>query len=437
MPLVRERAGRAGQAAASVAVWPADDLERRVIAALDFALLAVQDFGETGYADAVRPALGFGPEKVVAEATMLAYAAAGASDSALVRARVDQLAARVAPLVRSRAAAADLALNPDRAFKRIVPHVLLTALGHPDPRFDAFAATQAARALAHASDEPATVLAERRWIMGVWGQKDAATPGIRPGTVLDRPFDLLVSSREDPYGLTHLLFYVTDFGRAPGVALGRPRAELLADVEALLIRYLDHEDYDLAGELLMAWPQLGAPWSPAAAFAFRVLADVEDAAGVLPCGNVDPERLATLKGVERTRYARAASYHTAFVMGFLCATILRSGVPLPLAGPAGADLESPDAWRAFRAMVADDRGHWQPVFERCEPAERRALAPMLCELALAQALRRRDYRALHEVLVEARRLGMPSRPLPRAAADLLNALGEAMELAEARPEGVR
>lgn len=411
-----------------------------MIAALDFALLAVADFGETGYADPVRPALGFGPEKVVAEATMLAYAAAGASDSLRVRALVDELAARVAPLVRSRAAAADLALNPDRAFKRIVPHVLLTALGHPDARFDAFAAAQAARALRQASDEPATVLAERGWIMGVWGQTDAAGPGIRPGTALDRPFDLLVASREDPYGLTHLLFYVTDFGRSPAVALGRPREELLADVEALLIRYLDHEDYDLAGELLMAWPQLGAPWSPAAAFAFRVLAEVEDAAGVLPCGNVDPDRLAALEGAERTRYARAASYHTAFVMGFLCATVLRSGAPLPLAAPTSGPEPAPgaapaagealpdDAWRTFRARAADDRGHWQPVFERCVPAERGALAPMLCDLALTQALRRRDYRALHDTLAEARRLGMPSRPLPRAAADLLTALGEAVEL---------
>ena len=66
-----------------MAVWPAADLERRVIRALDFAASAVSDFGETGYADAVRPALGFGPEKVVAEAAMLAYVAQGASVSRL------------------------------------------------------------------------------------------------------------------------------------------------------------------------------------------------------------------------------------------------------------------------------------------------------------------------------------------------------------------
>ena len=61
----------------------------------------MSDFGETGYADAVRPALGFGPEKVVAEAAMLAYVAKGANASRALRDRVDALARQLAPLVRS------------------------------------------------------------------------------------------------------------------------------------------------------------------------------------------------------------------------------------------------------------------------------------------------------------------------------------------------
>ena len=83
-----------------MAVWPVADLEGRVIKALDFAAAAVSDFGETGYADAVRPALGFGPEKVVAEAAMLAYAAHNADASADLRDRVEALARQLAPLVR-------------------------------------------------------------------------------------------------------------------------------------------------------------------------------------------------------------------------------------------------------------------------------------------------------------------------------------------------
>ena len=418
-----------GQAAAAVAVWPAADLERRVISALDFASAAVSDFGETGYADPVRPALGFGPEKVVAEAAMLAYVAQDASASKALRNRVDALARQVAPLVRSPRALADMALNPDQVFRRAVPHVLLTALGHRDDAFDDFAADRCARVLSHAVDQPATVLAERRWIARVWGRPLPAVPDTGSGTVLTHPFDLLVGSREDPYGLTHLLFYVTDFGRAAPVELGRPPDAVLADVEALVIRYLDHGDYDLVGELLMAWPQLRAEWSPVAAFAFRVLARVEDEVGLLPCGNVDPERLATLAGAERTRYARAASYHTALVMGFLCAVGLRCNAapPTALTGP-----EYPAAaWQTFRAMLDDHPGDWLPVFDRCDEAEKRTLAPMLCGLVITQALRQQDFAALHDAVAAARRFALPPHPLQTAGVEALRALGTAMEVAAA------
>lgn len=415
-----------GQTATAVAVWPAADLQRRVTSALDFASTAVDDFGETGYADALRPALSFGAEKVVAEAAMLAYVAQGASESTSLRDRVDALARQLEPLVRSPRALADMALNPEQVFRRAVPHVLLTALGHRDDPFDDFAADQCARVLSHAVDQPATVLAERRWVTTVWGRHFPTLPADGSGTVLTHPFDLLVGSREDPYGLTHLLFYVTDFGRAPLIENGRRHGAILSDVEALVIRYLDHGDYDLVGELLMAWPQLREQWSSVAAFAFRVLAHVEDEVGVLPCGNVDPERLATLEGPERTRYARAASYHTALVMGFLCAMGLRGDAapPTALPGPEYPD----DAWKVFRAMLEDLRGDWLPVFDCCGAAEKRTLAPMLCGLVITQALRHQNFAAIHEALDAARRFALPLDPLQKAATDILQALGAAMEV---------
>jgi hypothetical protein len=418
-------AAPSGQAATAVAVWPAADLERRVISALDFAAAAVSDFGETGYADAVRPALGFGPEKVVAEAAMLAYVAHGASASRAGRDRVDALARQLEPLVGSPRALADMALNPDHVFRRAVPHVLLTALGHRDDAFDDFASDQCARVLSHAVDQPATVLAERRWVTTVWGRPFPTVPADESGTILTHPFDLLVGSREDPYGLTHLLFYVTDFGRGATAEVCRPHHAILTDVEALVIRYLDHGDYDLVGELLMAWPQLREEWSPVAAFAFRVLAHVEDEVGVLPCGNVDPERLATLAGAERTRYARAASYHTALVMGFLCAVGLGDAAPpAAVTGPEYPD----DALQTFRAMIDDHRGDWLHVFDRGREAEKRTLAPMLCGLVITQALRQQNFAAMHEAVDAARRFALPPHPLQTAATDLLRVLGAAMEV---------
>ncbi len=414
-----------GQAAGSTA-WPEGDLERRLIRALDFAEQAIADFGETGYVDQVRPALGFGPEKVVAETAMIAYASYGVGASAALDIRVASLAAHVAPLVRSSRALADLALDPEQAFRRAVPHVLLTAMGLPHDDFDDFAADRCARVLAHAADQPATVLAERSWLAGTWGRALPERPETHLGTVISHPFDLLLGSREDAYGLTHLLFYVTDFGRVSDVEIARPRSDLLADVEALLVRYLDQGDYDLVGELLMAWPQLREQWSPVAAFAFRLLARVEDEVGVLPCGNVDMDRLAALVGAERTRYARAASYHTALVMGFLCGAVLRSGMapPTRLVGPEWGD----EAWQELRALVGEHAGDWLSVFDACPDDEKRVLVPMLGDLAIAQALRRREFAVLHEAVATAARAGLPSTPMQAAAADLLRALGTAMVL---------
>ncbi|MGL4177318.1 MAG: DUF6895 family protein [Dermatophilaceae bacterium] len=423
--------GQKGRAVTSVAAWPEVDLEQRVLSALAFAATAVSDFGETGYADAVRPALGFEPEKVVAEAAMLAYAADSTGTTRAVHDQIAALALQLQPLVRSPRAVADIALNPDRVFRYVVPHVLLTAIGYRDDVFDEYVSAHCERVLSHAVDQPATVLAERHWITTIWDSTLVVAPDAGPGTVLSRPFDLLVSSREDSYGLTHMLFYVTDFGRRVVRTLDRPLDALLADVEALVIRYLDLGDYDLVAELLTAWPQLRHEWSATAAFAFRVLAHIEDEVGVLPCGNVDQGRLGKLAGTERTRYARATSYHTALVMGLLCTVGLRGGCapPMMLTGPAFPD----EAWRYFRDMIDDHTGDWLSVFDQCAELEKRTLAPMLCGLVIAQARRQHNFAAIHEAVMTARRFGLPDHPSQTAATDILRALGTAMEVSAGRP----
>jgi hypothetical protein len=147
--------------------------------------------------------------------------------------------------------------------------------------------------------------------------------------------------------------------------------------------------------------------------------------GVLPCGNVDPARLEALEGAARTRYARAAQYHTAFVMGFLCATSLLPGAapPLQVAGPS----YSGEGLRCCAALVPGDGADWQAGFDRLDPVRRRALTPMICGLALTSALRRRDMRAVHQALVAADRFDLPPDPLRAAATDLLATLQMAVD----------
>ena len=69
---------------------------------------------------------------------------------------------------------------------------------------------------------------------------------------------------------------------------------------------------------------------------FAILASVEDRLGFLPAPNLSLDALNGLSGDDRSRYVVASSYHTAFVMGLLCAGSLRDGCRPPLAAPLRA-----------------------------------------------------------------------------------------------------
>jgi hypothetical protein len=404
------------------------DLEQRVGRALGLAARVVEGFADSGFVDPTAVFNSFGPEKVVAETAMLLHAASGVRERPVVRDRFDELAARLAPHARSRRVLTEIALAPSRAYKLAVPHVLLTLLGHADEAFDTFARSRCAAASRFASDLPPSAHLERLWIQSLWdGEPLAVSTELMAATFLARPFDVLAGARDDVYGLTHLLFYLTDFGSHPPVEFARPTDIIITEIEALLLRFLEAEDYDLAGELLMAWPLLNAPWSPTATFAFRVLTQVEDDVGLLPCGNVDLHRLNALDGADRARYALATAYHTAYVMGFLCAVALRPG-RLPPATIDGGVATNGTA-EAFRAFTDDAQGHWQPVWASCNTRERAALAPTLCWLGVLQKLRRVDYEALRKLLLAAHAEGLGHSPLVAAATQLLMGISQAAAIA--------
>jgi hypothetical protein len=407
--------------------WSADDLADRLCRALDLAVQVVTDFGAAGYVDANVRDLSFGPEKVIAEAAMLAYAASGSCDRADVTGRVQVLSRHLVPYARSSRALADMALQPGRAFKHAVPHVLLTSLGFADDAYDGFFRARCGRTVDLAGDLPPSARLERHWVAAHWdGEWRRATTDQVRGTFVDSPIDVLAESREEAYSITHLLFYLTDFGHEAPPDMPRPVATVLSELESLLLRNLDREDYDISGELLMAWPQLRAAWSPAAAFAFRVHARVEDEVGVLPCGNVDLDHLGRLDAGDRSRYARATAYHTAFVMGFLCAASLRHR-PLPPTTITGHEYAE-SVWEELLQHVEGDQGHWLTVFTECQQSEKRVLAPVLSNFAIVQKLRQRDYAALREVLLLANAFDLPDHPLRTSATDVLMALGAAMAL---------
>jgi hypothetical protein len=374
-----------------VSRWNEADLEARLCRALDVALKTVTAFGVDGYTDADPPMSGFGREKPLAETAMLMYASASCHSRIAVGARVDALAAALLPLVRSERVMLDIALNPALAYKFAAPHVLLTKLGFPDDAFDAFLDASLASEAADGQDRPPSARLERLWLSSLRrsGQHSSDWSSTLAGSLLGTPLDILSGRRDDSYAWTHLLMYATDFGNEPGRAPQSPDGS--AQAAALLARYLDMEDYDLAGEVLLSWPLTAAAWSPSGAFGFKVIASVED---------------------------QGTAYRTAYVMGFLCATSLKTGRTPPEAIPA-AHYETA-ALDSFLPFIDESRGHWQAEFARLASEEQRALTPFVLDVGIVQASRRRDYAGLLELLSRAQAHGFSDAPLCRQATELLN-----------------
>ena len=404
----------------------------RLCRALDIAKRALEIFAVDGYADAESPETDFRPEKPIAETAMLLYAASGARRLPDIAGRVDEIARLLVPHARSQRTLLNIALHPALALGFAVPHILLTKLGYGDAGFDDFLRFCLDSQARNGHERPPFASLEQRWIASVWtgASRGREWQADLLNSVLNRPLDILGGLRIDAYALTHLMMYCTDFGfRAP--FLPRARSAILSEARSLLAKCLDEEDYDLAGEVLMAWPLTGARWCASTTFGFRILARVEDQAGVLPGGTTRPDRLSRLQGEQRTRYAFGTAYHTAYVMGLICATSLFPGRAPPI-GIAGPRVDTSVLDRLLR-IIDRDQGHWQPEFSGLTESERAALVPLLLDIAIAQKCRKRDYQAVSELLAAASEHGIANSPLCGQAAELLERLAACSHVIRAEP----
>jgi hypothetical protein len=321
-----------------------------------------------------------------------------------------------APHARGARMRAGVCFEPALALDYAQAHACLKRIGHADPAFDALlAAATRSQAFAVRERVPHRAL-EQCWVAELCGI--APPPGLpsmaalAAQSALGRPLDLVGGSREDCYAFTHALLYLKDPRLAPR-RLPRPRADVLRDAEAALVRCLDEEDYDLAGELLLAWPLTRAPWSPGAAFAFRTLACVEDEAGFLPSPGTRLAHLERLEGRQRADCLLASAYHTVFVMGLLCAACLAcDGLPpAPLRGaPPGRRPELPQG---------EPAPHWTLVHAGLAASEQAGLAGFVRSVALRRAVRARDAARIHATLCEAVAAGAADAPQWSQAAELL------------------
>jgi hypothetical protein len=401
-------------------VWSEADLIRRLCRTLDFAAKAVAMMAAEGFTDPDDASRSIRAEKVVGETALLLLSVGTATADPDVRARTDALARALIPYARGERVRARTCLEPSLALEHALAHICLSGLGYPDPELDALLADSLAADSAGGCERSPYRQLEQDWLLRTWGGlPDARTdPSLARRSALGRPTDLLSLRKDDVYAFTHAMLYLTDLGRRR-VRMPRPAAELEAEADAALAVCLDELDYDLGGEVLFTWAHLHRSWSATATLGFAVVAEVDDRLGFLPSPGVSLAALAGLTGEARDRYLVPRSYHTVFVMGLLCAALLRSGrlPPIEVAddgryGGAATELMN---LMGSPAPNAD----WARRIDGLTPGQRDSLAPLLVNIALRRATARRDFTGLRAILLAAGRYGLLHGPAPWQAAQLL------------------
>ncbi len=374
-----------------------------------------------GHADPGDPSEKVRPEKIVGEASLLFLAAAQAASGSEVRQRIEFAAQLIIPLARAESVRARICLEPSLALEHALGHICLSRLGFPDFALDRLLGESLQADCAGGGERMPHRQLEQEWMMRVWGapppgaQVDARLPG---RSALGRPADLLSTRKDQAYAFTHALMYLTDLG-SRRVRLPRSPSAIAAEADAALASSLNEPDYDLGGEILLTWPFLHRRWSASAILGFAILASVEDRLGFLPSPSVSLDRLQALSGDERTRYVVANSYHTAFVMGLLCAGALRDGRRPPLAAPVRARQRGAAGKLMELIGPVDPKADWNNHLQTLRPEDQHSAAPLLLNICLRRAAVRRDLGAIRSALLVGEQHGLLDAPAPRQAAELL------------------
>lgn len=405
--------------------WDRKDLIRRLYSVLEVAEQAVGLLVPLGFQDPDDPTVGVTSEKVVSETALLLLASNSvAADNPEIHSISYRIAKYLIPYARNKQVLINLCLNPALTLNFTSAHICLSRLGFPDLQVDKMLQLASEMETVKSRERLPHRLLEQNWLKRLWTPSNthSSDSALATLSMLGQPMDVFFSSRDDIYAFTHAIMYISDFGERK-VRLPRLKKEILADAEAALCCCLDKQDYDLCGELLLAWPYLGEKWSSTATFAFHVLTRIEDAVGFLPSPLTQLERYKSLSGERRARYAIATVYHTAYVMGLLCAALLRYDCVPPLS----ILLTRCDNNAQAMLKVIDNHEHvphWQDDFSKLEMKYQNTLVPMLVTIAMKRAVVSRDYEQVRSLLVYSLENRIINYPAIRQAADLLRRIAQ-------------
>jgi hypothetical protein len=415
---------------------PTTDIEsvssllRRVCKILDLAQEAVHLLGRDGYPDPNGSAMSIRPEKIIGETAFFLLQASKLSHYPEVAIRVQELVPVVHQYARSKKTATDICLHPALALEYAQAHICLVRMGYPDERFDELLYKSLAASSHLGKERPPHRMLEQYWIRRTWESGHFPDDGYELAfryAALAKPMDLIHGTTDDFYAFTHALMYITDFTSA-NQQLPRADEILAAESDAILARCMWENDHDLAGEVLLTWPLTAMPFSPAASFVFHYLSSLEDETGFLPLEDAHQQVYDKMEATEQKKYRFATGYHTAYVIGLLCAVTIQSGTQA-YHQPKENKTYKHSAREIMPFLETSDQPpRWLTDLCSLPETEQDALSGWLLELAIVKAARTHQYDHVYTLLSLGYTYDLTDTELARQAAEMLDRLALLGEL---------
>lgn len=404
-----------------------NDLLKRADRSLDFAEAAIS-LVQTDDPGIDLRACEAPPDKIIAETAMLlrAVSAIPPAIGGGVTLRAKDLIQRLLPYARHRRIEVSIALFPALTLDYAAAHLVLSQAGYPNEDFDGTVAIALKSSVATARERLPHRELEQMWLASFLGQRQQSKD-ILSRTNLLQGVDAITGSRDDIYAFTHSLMYATDFGNI-SPASDWPVDKMLSLAESLLIAVLDDDDFDIAGELLLTWPFLGIGLNKSATLAFAMLSHIEDEVGVLPSLALDRNEYERQSGASKKHYVVATSYHTAYVMGLLCSTLLRcKQAQQTQTGDQADDQVDVDRETVSRAILDElvstpTLPQWLRYFCKLPEKSHSVHVSFLLQAALRRAVRRTDFAQARDLLRSAYEMNLSSSAICLQAAEMMNRL---------------
>lgn len=366
----------------------------RLAYALTFARNAIQHLiveGHTAPEDApwfVRA------EKIIAETAFLIAFCRNSKVHDKINDSLSSLVEVLEPLARSKAMQLNTCLKPSLALDYAHAHICMHYAGYRDEKFDTILSASLQSSAFEGIERTPYRMMEREWLMSIWNKEYANN--IRfwiPLSCLKHPVDLFSESTDGAYAITHAVMY----GAFGNNTIADINLDILFDtIESLLVRYMDEQNYDIAGELLIAWPILKRKMSPIAAFALDCLFKIEARVGFLPSPGLDRTMIDDKEQKARRTYIYSINYHTALVMGLLCSSLLEN---------AETEINTnnypyPDKINEiiYKELHAGKEAHWREFFLELDAQQKEELTPWLYQVCLTRWIKEKKYGKVKELL---------------------------------------